>query len=66
MSSLIRSVFLLYLISNLERAKINFKNKQAKAFFFLYKLSQVSVIALPDYQLLRQVLENAILHPIIF
>ena len=30
------------------------------------KLNQVSVTALPHYQLLHQILENAILHPVIY
>ena len=43
--------------------KINFKNKQATKIFYLKsKLIQVYVKALPDWQLLHQVLENAILH----
>ena len=45
---------------------MNLKNKQAKNIFYLKsKLNQVFVLALPDWQLLCQVLENAILHPIV-
>ena len=41
--------------------------KQAKnIFYFESKLNQVSVTALPDWQLLRLVSENAILHPLIY
>ena len=44
-----------------------YKNKQAKNIFSLKsKFSQVSVVALPDWQLLHQVLENEVLHPIIY
>ena len=43
--------------------KINFKTKQATKIFYLKsKLIQVYVKALPDWQLLHQVLKNAILH----
>ena len=52
----------LCIISSQERAN---KHKQAKKIYLKSKLNQVSVIALPDSQFLRQVSENAILHPII-
>ena len=42
------------------------KTKTSKNIFYLkIKLNQVSAIALPDWQLLRQASENAILRPII-
>ena len=45
---------------------MNSKNKQAENTFYLKnKLNQISVLALPEWQLLCQVSENAILHPII-
>ena len=41
---------------------MNFKNKQVKNIFFLKSiLNQVSVIALPEQQLLRQLSQNAII-----
>ena len=46
--------------------KINSKNKQTKSIFHLKsKSNQASVITLVDWQLLPQVSENAILHPIL-
>ena len=46
--------------------EINFKNKQPKNTFYIKSdLNPVSFIALRDSQLLRQISENAILHPII-
>ena len=43
------------------------KNKQAKNIFYQKsKLNQVSVLVLLDRQLLCQVQQNAILHPIIY
>ena len=58
-----------------EQANINYiwsviqsqlKNKQDKNIFYLKsKLNQVSVLALPECQLLCQVSENAILHTIV-
>ena len=59
-----------------EQANINYiwsviqsqlKNKQDKNIFYLKsKLNQVSVLALPECQLLGQVSENAILHTIVY
>ena len=47
--------------------KINSKNIQAKIIFYLKsKLNHVFVIALPNCQLLHQVSEKAIPHPIIY
>ena len=43
------------------------KINKLKSFFHLKsKLNRGNVLALPDWQLLRQVSENAILHPIFY
>ena len=42
------------------------KNKQAKYIYLKSKLNQVFVLALPDWQLLCRVSENALLHPTIY
>ena len=46
--------------------QMNFKNKHDKRPFIISKFNQVSVTALPDQQLLHQVLENAIRRPVIY